>query len=386
MLKPSETMTFVYDFEDQQGYVPNLFGSDHSILKERFKFLDYLESENIPFAEKQVIDYNPELDEHVYYPICLDYFNKDFDYISNISAEALSLCKERRLVIVFYYEGNDDPAETIRPNIMSQIIDNEITVLEVRFVIANKAAEALPPCIYFPAAELDVRNEFLNTDDYCTEIKPDKRGKKFTCMSRTDYPFRKLFASSLWYHSLTKHGNFAYAGEPDINPNGNAESIIDTRKWADQWSDAGKLMDMFDLHTPFDNPIFNNDEIFQNAYWNFVLEDSFNPRTLGLTNNTFAPILNLQPFIIVGSPGSLELLQDLGYKTFGNYINEEYDTIDNDEERLLLVFRLAYQLSILSDEDHIKMMENLEPILKHNQQHFLASKKHRCLDLLRRIY
>ena len=37
-----------------------------------------------------------------------------------------------------------------------------------------------------------------------------------------------------------------------------------------------------------------------------------------LTEKTFKPILNMQPFVIVGNAYSLKMLKQLGYKTFGN--------------------------------------------------------------------
>jgi len=287
---------------------------------------------------------------------------------------------------MFYFNGSDDPSVDIRPVLMRQIIKHDITIKEVRFIIANKNAELMEPCIYFPNDEVGYRYDNLISDTYCTSINEEERSKKFTCLTDEDRPFCKLFSGSLWYHGLTEYGHFGYDNkQPAIEPVGLDKEIAEVRHLAEHWAGAATLMDMFDLQTPLQPQTLDPEELYQDAYWSFVMESNFNKRKLSLTHRTFAPIMNLQPFVIVGAPGSLQLLRDLGYQTFGNYINEEYDSVKNNEERLLLAFRLSYQLAILTHDDHMTMMENITPILKHNQAHFLASKKHRCLDVLRKI-
>lgn len=44
-----------------------------------------------------------------------------------------------------------------------------------------------------------------------------------------------------------------------------------------------------------------------------------------LTEKTIKPIVMGHPFIILNAPGSLKILQDLGFKTFSKYIDESYD-------------------------------------------------------------
>ena len=123
-------------------------------------------------------------------------------------------------------------------------------------------------------------------------------------------------------------------------------------------------------------------KFYEDAYWHIVTETHFASWTGFLTEKTFKPILNLQPFVIVGPPGSLLLLKDMGYKTFGNWINEDYDRVVNDEKRMYYVFKLVWQLSQFTHEQHQDLMIKMAPVLKHNQELLLSSKSKKLTNLI----
>ena len=106
---------------------------------------------------------------------------------------------------------------------------------------------------------------------------------------------------------------------------------------------------------------------------------------LFLTEKTFKPILNLQPFVIVGASGSLQLLHELGYKTFGDYIDESYDNIEDPEQRLKQCLHTVEQISRMSHSEHMVDQHDMRKILLHNQQHFLSDKSAKLLNLLNKI-
>ena len=95
------------------------------------------------------------------------------------------------------------------------------------------------------------------------------------------------------------------------------------------------------------------------------IPNSFN--TSFVTEKTFNAIANNQMFIIVGHAGSLDLLRSLGYKTFDSVIDESYDTILNNGDRLEAVSKeivrfLARPINEIK-EDYIKVSN----IIKHNR-------------------
>jgi len=89
---------------------------------------------------------------------------------------------------------------------------------------------------------------------------------------------------------------------------------------------------------------------------------------LFLTEKTFKPIANHHPFIIVGNYGSLLLLRSFGYKTFAPYINEDYDLIQDDKQRLEAIVQEVERLCKWTTEDWCIVHEKLKPILVHNHE------------------
>ena len=83
-----------------------------------------------------------------------------------------------------------------------------------------------------------------------------------------------------------------------------------------------------------------------------------------ITENTFKALGSNQIFFIVGKYKSLELLRRLGYKTFDAIIDESYDDIESDQERLFTVTReIVSFLSRTEDQilgDYKKVITNIE--------------------------
>lgn len=129
-------------------------------------------------------------------------------------------------------------------------------------------------------------------------------------------------------------------------------------------------------------------EHFNNSYFGVVTETkyfhddlSFKTRLLGdlsldcyfFTEKTYKFINSKHPFILVGITGSLEILKKMGYKTFHPYIDESYDQIVNDEERLDAIMNEIERLCNLSDSDMIEWQNNIVPILDYNYKVLLES-------------
>jgi hypothetical protein len=57
-----------------------------------------------------------------------------------------------------------------------------------------------------------------------------------------------------------------------------------------------------------------------------------------ITEKILKPIIGLQPFVVVGNPGSLALMRDMGFRTFGALIDESYDSIADPARRMDALF------------------------------------------------
>jgi hypothetical protein len=85
-----------------------------------------------------------------------------------------------------------------------------------------------------------------------------------------------------------------------------------------------------------------------------------------LTEKTFRTIGNKHPFILMSRPWSLRALVADGYKTFHPYIDETYDTIEDDELRLKAILDETERLHKLTDQEWLDFQTAVEPILLHN--------------------
>ena len=60
-----------------------------------------------------------------------------------------------------------------------------------------------------------------------------------------------------------------------------------------------------------------------------------------------------------------------GFKTFHPYIDETYDDMDNDMERLLLIQKEIDRFSKKTKEEKIKFLNDVKDICLYNQNKFL---------------
>lgn len=113
-------------------------------------------------------------------------------------------------------------------------------------------------------------------------------------------------------------------------------------------------------------------EPFMNSYIHIISETSVFHSSGYLSEKTWKPIANLQPFIMMGSYRSLEVLKDMGFKTFSPFINESYDLIDSNEDRFIKVLEEIKRLSMIPIEELHKWYYSIQDILRHNQELFFS--------------
>lgn len=95
---------------------------------------------------------------------------------------------------------------------------------------------------------------------------------------------------------------------------------------------------------------------YENTYFSVISETTFyykerEENSRFITEKTFKSIFMKHPFILVSIPRSLEVLKELGYKTFSPWINESYDLEEDDNTRMLMIVDEIERLSNLSDRD-----------------------------------
>ena len=388
-------ITFAFDRKGPHGFVPNLVERTDIVPESNewwdlcniaphateFKITKYLELEDIPYQRVLVED----LTDSAVYPINLQVFDPNIGYFKFISELALDKCRDGKLKIVFYFENPIDTMAFEKYVIefsQRHRIDNSL----ISVITVNKPHNDKGRFYYFPRSEFDFHHSSKNID-YVRNVNTKIRNKKFTCISEYDTSITRLFGATLWYQGLSSEGYFKYS-EHDKALGITNNSKDSSYKFSKFWKDPAGLMENFIMHVPFSSYAqedLSGLDIYSNSYWNIVMEANFSKSKNSLSDAVFKSILNLQPFVIVGPPGSLKLLNDQGYETFDYWISEKYDRIKNDEERLHTCFQVLYEIASMDSAQLTKMTKEIIPVLAHNQQVFLSSKKEKLSKLLRKI-
>jgi len=112
------------------------------------------------------------------------------------------------------------------------------------------------------------------------------------------------------------------------------------------------------------------------AFWHIVTETVFYYNKLHLTEKIFKPIVSKQPFMLLAAPGNLAYLKSYGFKTFDSVIDESYDLIQDNDLRTEAVVNQLHWYCNLTPGEKIEVIQQLEPIIQHNFDHFYGEFRH----------
>ncbi len=393
---------WLFDKRNNHGFLPNLI-KDETLepntkkwwdlciqppYSYEFRFLKYCKLDGIVQNCTLVSDYISG-SQSAYYPINLNFFDSQIDYISLMEPYSRQRLLQGDFRLLFYYSEGDNPNPEIHDTINKMCSDYKISKDAIKFVIANYKLKDTKPFVYFPDDEVYYRYLQILENKYVKKQNLDQREKKFTCLIRADKAWRKIYASYLYNLDVIDQGFFSYTGYKYKTSHKGVDDL-------DQWNGYDDTLPTdilsFEMKTPFycdnlsdaehNNHKLIDHKFYNQSYFNFVVETHFDNDTIFLTEKTFKPILNLQPFIIIGNPGSLQLLKDLGYKTFESVIKEDYDKIVNHKDRMSQLLKSSFDLCGLSHKHHIRIQTILSDLLMFNQRLLLSPKVNRINKLL----
>jgi hypothetical protein len=116
--------------------------------------------------------------------------------------------------------------------------------------------------------------------------------------------------------------------------------------------------------------------IYEKTAINIVTETTFTKNKVFISEKTFHPIINLQPFIMFASNGQLQELRNLGFKTYGHIIDESYDDEENNHIRFKMVCDEILRLSEMSIDEINKLFLSCKDICIYNRNHLLSFTKY----------
>lgn len=225
--------------------------------------------------------------------------------------------------------------------------------------------------------------------DLKRDLTPRIMSKLFTSMNGQPRLFRVVVLSELIRRGLLEQGFFSMYNLTGIEDENWIKSL--TLNGSTQFPNAhlsletnlNKIKDKLPLTLSRKN---NSDSNFfledihylNNSYISLVCETVFTKDgnlpddifydCFDFSEKTFRTIYYKHPFLLLAKANSLAVLRNAGYKTFHPFIDESYDSIENDEERLFTVMGVLEKMSEFTHEKWIKFQTDVKPIVEHNNR------------------
>lgn len=92
------------------------------------------------------------------------------------------------------------------------------------------------------------------------------------------------------------------------------------------------------------------------------------------TEKTMRGFYTGKPFIVFAGPGALQNLRNWGFKTFSPFINENYDLIENTEDRFQAICDEIRRINSIPKSELLSIAHEYQTIFEHNQNIFFEHK------------
>lgn len=132
----------------------------------------------------------------------------------------------------------------------------------------------------------------------------------------------------------------------------------------------------------FENSLFSlvtETFFFDKQYDNYMGYKCIDNDGVFFSEKIFKPIMMCHPFILVSRPNSLYYLKKIGYKTFSPFIDESYDNIENNGDRLLAIVKEVERINNFTRDEKVNWLKNVLPIAVSN---YLTLKTKKMADFL----
>lgn len=203
----------------------------------------------------------------------------------------------------------------------------------------------------------------------------------FNRLTSNERIYRSIFVSELYKNNLLTDGHVSFSKFcPDggdyaenlrlgitnqkLNPNVVNETI----------SNIARLPE---LRIDYDNQFIPNQSMLltplpqlMESFVFVVTETCYWQRKTHLTEKIFKPIVLRMPFLLLGCAYNLEYLRSYGFRTFGDYWDESYDTIEDPVQRLQAVTKVLSNINSLTKQQQKNMLIDMLPVLEHNYNLF----------------
>lgn len=307
-----------------------------------------------------------------WYPVAFAWHDFSCDYVAMMSPVLHERLRQHTIRVLFYYHEGDNPqkiCQHLRRRCQDHYLPDDCFLL----VSANSAADQIDQCVYFADHEYFFR--WVNRRQQPSPIQPHARRYRFTALNRLHKTWRAFVMADLQDLGLLEDSLWSYNhGTMDLADQDHPLDVTAIPEWistTDRFlADAPYVCDSDNMNVMNDH-VQVNVELYTGSYCHIVLEtfmDADGSNGCFLTEKTYKCIKYGQPFVIIGTPGSLAQLRREGYRTFDTVIDPTYDTIVDATKRYLAIRRC---LQDIAAQDPMEFFTACLPDAQHNQSIFL---------------
>ena len=326
----------------------------------------YLDAAQIPYTVSTVAT----APVGSWYPVAFSWFDFDCNYFAMLSADVRARLRKKEIKILFYYHEGDNPKRI--DQYLNQCRYFDTLPRDCYHVIsANTAADQLESATYFSEHEFF----FRHINRYQLFNYPVERKYEFTALNRVHKWWRAAVMSDLRYQGILQNSLWSYNciginDDYEANP---VEVDVHDELWRYRMHefvlDGPFHCDQLNKHQQNNHHVVNT-ELYTQSYFQIIIETHLDADQSGgafITEKTWKPIKYGQPFVVIGTVGTLAALRTAGYNVFDDVLDNTYDTIENTTERYIAVRKL---LSSMQEQGVAALFKKCQAGVEHNQLNF----------------
>lgn len=209
-------------------------------------------------------------------------------------------------------------------------------------------------------------------------LNADNKTKNFVCLNRNLRYHRLALVSELIRFDLHKSNYVTLISSPEkpIPEFGECWKVEEYILKQQEELDHFKLF-VKNFH-PINSPIVEDDQSHDNlflppiqyyreTFFSLVTETEVSSGTLFLTEKITKAMSMYHPFLLLGCPYSLEYLRSLGYATFPEMFNEDYDKEEKLDKRFEMIMQEILKFQYLNKKKKIERFNSIKDKLFHNK-------------------
>jgi hypothetical protein len=343
---------------------------------------EYCKLHEVPINTYSVEDFP----DGSFYPVAVGFFDFTIDYFDLLPPAVRAAVASKRLKILFFYHEGDNPYR-IKERLDALALAHTLDLTCYVFVSSNSAAQSIPGFVAFQDSELWYYQR--NHDNLPLQIHREPRERDFTALARTHKWWRAIALTDLHTQGLLDNSYWSYCETATDTNVEDCPIEVDYLKLKEHTlafvAGGPYISDELTQDERNDHSLNPEPKYFMGSYCNIVLESQFDYDQSGgilLSEKTFKPIKHGQMFFVAGGQGSLQVLRDMGYRTFDSVLDNRYDREPDNTMRWI---KLSEAIAQAHAQGLSKLFEQCREDIEYNQHLFMQIKTPRLNTLIEQI-